>query len=730
MKITRRQFLKGAAAAGIGLALPLKFGIRSAHAAVFINSPDVPLFTQGLRSNDVISLLTNIGVAGSDGAAPVTGVTHYTINIEQFKDTLHPSLGDTTLWGFVPANYLLPAPAPAAPRHLGGIIVAERNVPIQITFINKLTDTGAFDGAPLPHPIPVDTTVPGDWGAVPAGQNNRIAVHMHGGHVPWISDGGPFDWSTPNGVHGQSFLNNAVLKPGAAFNEAEYYYPMDQSARLMWYHDHAFGMDRCSAYAGVASGLIIRDTPGFEGVDLRNAGMPDFIENGGFEIPLVFQDKIFCGPNVANDTTWPGPTNPGDLWYAHVYDTALYGPLGPNPAGLPPDPSCVPEFFGDTMLTNGTVYPEAIVEARRYRLRILNACNSRFLNLQLYVDDGSANGITLNNKGIPINAPALNAAAPNPTGRPTANFLVIGTEGGFLPKAAWVPTNVAFGGPTIGSLILAPAERADVIFDFSKHENQSLILYSDAPSPFPGGSPLNDYFPGLKNRNPVNAQTPAGFGPNTRVIMRFKVIPATTLPADPPLSITRNMNLTAGNDPMLAAVGTATIPTGLPTPRQLTLNEAFDAYGRLMQLLGTDVAQPGGGFGVGYIESGNGEVVGAGTTEVWQIANLSADTHPIHFHLVNVQIISRQPFNAKTYNGIPNFTGPAVPPAPFEAGWKETVRMNPGEVTTVIMQFALPAIQNVGQPPSSPRTGGNEFVWHCHILEHEEHDMMRPLVVI
>jgi spore coat protein A len=165
---------------------------------------------------------------------------------------------------------------------------------------------------------------------VPAGQNNRVAVHMHGGHVPWISDGGPFDWSTPNGTHGASFLNNAILNPGAALNEAEYYYPMDQSARLMWYHDHAFGMDRCSAYAGVASGLIIRDTSGFEGVDLRNAGMPDFIENGGREIPLVFQDKIFCGPNIANDTTWAGPTNPGDLWYAHVYDTALYGPLGPN----------------------------------------------------------------------------------------------------------------------------------------------------------------------------------------------------------------------------------------------------------------------------------------------------------------------------------------------------------------------------------------------------------------
>ena len=106
--------------------------------------------------------------------------------------------------------------------------------------------------------------------------------------------------------------------------------------------------------------------------------------------------------------------------------------------------------------------------------------------------------------------------------------------------------------------------------------------------------------------------------------------------------------------------------------------------------------------------------------------NLTGDTHPIHFHLVNVQILSRQPFSG-IRNGVPNVTGQATPPAPFEQGWKETVRMNPGEVTTVMMQFNLPSAPFT--VPSSPRTGGNEYVWHCHILEHEEHDMMRPLIV-
>jgi spore coat protein A len=117
-----------------------------------------------------------------------------------------------------------------------------------------------------------------------------------------------------------------------------------------------------------------------------------------------------------------------------------------------------------------------------------------------------------------------------------------------------------------------------------------------------------------------------------------------------------------------------------------------------------------------------------GTTEVWQIMNLTGDTHPIHFHLVNVQLIQRQPFT-----GDPNgwaYSGPPIPPEANELGWKETVRMNPGEITTVIMKFDLPELPTAAMRDAvSPRTGGREYVWHCHILEHEEHDMMRPLIV-
>jgi spore coat protein A len=503
---------------------------------------------------------------------------------------------------------------------------------------------------------------------------------------------------------------------------------------------------------------LIRDD--FE-INLKNQGLPEFIENsvlGGTtiqELPVVVQDKIFVGSNIAEvDPTWadvvaPAAQSPGSLWYAHVYDTEMFGKLGPAPAGAPTDPSIVPEFFGDTMLANGTAFPEVIVEPRRYRLRILNACNARFLNLQIYVDDGSPNGITLDKKGNPLNAPARNAAAANPTGRPTSNFLVLGTEGGFLPNPVFVPSSAPFNAATLtGSLLLAPAERSDVLFDFSAHASQSLVLYTDTPAPFPGGDESTDYFPGLNvKENPVNGLTPAGFGPNTRVIMRLKVGTTVTPPGDAPLHITKATDLTSGNDPLLVPLGVTALPPGVPV-RQLTLNEAFDEHGRLAQLLGTNLLQPDGGFGQPYLNPTT-ETANENGIQVWQIANLSADTHPIHFHLVNVQIISRQAFVVPSYKGVPHLMGPPVPPAAEERGWKETVRMNPGEVTTVIMRFRLPRITGptgtpidfslvdngrgqfggLGTPPPSPRTGGNEYVWHCHILEHEEHDMMRPLVV-
>jgi len=716
MSITKRRFIGLTSATAAAAYLPWRFVGGEAYA--FAQSPaTIPLFGTNLRG------IGTIGVAAPDPTlAPVTGAKHYTINIDQFQDPgVCPALGPTTLRGFNPTRLL----AGQNNRHLGGILVGQKGTPIQLTFRNNLP-AGT-------HIIPNDQTI------MHANEgNNRTAVHFHGGLVPWISDGGPFSWWDPTGRSGPSFLNN-VLNPGAAPGEAEYYYPLNQSARLGWYHDHAIGITRINAYAGIASGLIIRDS--FE-LNLVNQGLPNYIEAGGNEIPLIIQDKVFVGPNInLVDPTWSAvssATTPGSLWYAHIYERARWKSAGNLNGGnlIPPDPSVIPEFFGDTMLVNGTTFPKAAVEPRRYRLRFLNACNARFLNLQLYVADGSANGITLNlATGIPTNASAF--CDPNSPGR-SASVLQIGAEGGFLPKPARIPTNVPFNplNPLKSSLVVAPAERPDIIIDFSAHAGKSIILYNDAPAPFPVGDPRNDYFPGWNvgtntGANPVNALTPAGFGPNSRVLMRFDVGTTVTAPADLPLAINTSTNLSGGIDAPLIPFGVSVPPPGVSV-RQLTLNETFDPYGRLIQMLGTLVppGSPSAGFGRRY-DSPVTENPRSGATEVWEIFNTTADVHPMHFHLVNVQVINRQPFQVSslgsTQGGV-NFTGPATPAEPNETGWKETVMMFPGTVTRIIMQFNLPAVPFI--VPPSPRTGGNEYVWHCHILEHEEHDMMRPLVVL
>lgn len=717
IKLTRRQLLKGAAVLGAGLALPLKFDVKSAHA--FYQSPGLQMWMTALRGVGP----GQIPVVATDGVANVTGVAHATIAIQQFTDQLHPALGPTKLWGFQPVNPLGGGVQP--PKHLGGIIVAERNTPLQLTFRNNL---------PAKNIIPVDTTLPGANQA-----QNRIAVHIHGGLVPWISDGGPFDWWAPNGTHGASFLNNFVLNPAAAGNEAEYYYPNRQSARLIWYHDHAFGITRVNAYAGVATAYVIRDN--FERAMIP-MGLPPFIETsvlGGttvLELPLVIQDKTFVGPNIGSaDPTWVAkglPSTPGSLWYPHVYEKNRWRLIG---AGRNlPNPSVVAEMFGDTMLVNGTVYPQVTVEARRYRFRILNACNARFLNLQLLIADSSADGITLTN-GVPDNA-----AGPN--------WLVLGNESGFLTapytQNSKVPFSLDANGSPVGSLVTGNAERWDALVDFSGLAGSSVILYSDTPAPFPFGDDRYDYYYG-NGLNPFSSST-EGYGPDTRVLMKFNVVAPTG--SDLPLTLTSNWD--PGIDPPLATLnpdGSFTPLVPVNTTRTLTLNENFDAYGRLTQMLGTDTAVSGK-LGRPYTSTAT-ELPASGDVEVWQIINLTGDSHPIHFHLVNVQVLNRQEINAAAYTGGPPdafLMGNPIPPNPGELGWKETVQMHPGQVTRVIMKFDLTdaKIRDTagnpidltskggtaqGDPPVSPRTGGYEYVWHCHILEHEEHDMMRPLVV-
>ena len=256
-----------------------------------------------------------------------------------------------------------------------------------------------------------------------------------------------------------------------------------------------------------------------------------------------------------------------------------------------------------------------------------------------------------------------------------------------------------------------------MIVDFSAvPKGTKIILRNDARAPFPAGD-LPD--------------------PNTTgQIMQFRV--AASRCADP----SKVPNNLRPNDPIVRLQNAP-----LTLTRTLTLNE---------------VLGPGGPIGL-FLD---GKTYGApvsekpleGTTELWEVVNLTGDTHPIHLHLVQFQILNRQRFDVPAYQqvydafnpiipvppGTPYFAPPVAPffllpapngapqpPAPNENGWKDTVRMNPGEVTRILARFApqdTPANRVDGQYPFSPGDGPG-YVWHCHILEHEDNEMMRPLRV-
>ncbi len=360
-------------------------------------------------------------------------------------------------------------------------------------------------------------------------------------------------------------------------------------------------------------------------------------------------------------------------------DGQLFLPSEPDPAEFPwaPSPSIVAEFFGDFILVNGAAWPVLEVEPRKYRFRLLNGSDSRFYVLEFRDDryDGTA---------LP--------------------FLQIGTDGGLLNTP--VP---------LTRLVIGPGERADVIVDFDALGASPIFLRNFGP---------DDPFKGLDNRgNAIGG--PANPGSSGQV-MRFDV----TLPVSGP---------DAWVDP-----GTDLRPLHGPIPdlgpvvrtRRLLLFEGEDSFGRLMPLLG--VAEPTVNVEGDTVD---GTLVWDETrdpvtenpdlhdVEIWEVFNATEDAHPIHLHLVTFQILERQRFSADIWpkyqvghDGSPVLggrlsdvkpKGRSNPPEPNEAGWKDTAQMFPGEVTRVIAKFDRPG----------------RYVWHCHILSHEDHEMMRPYFV-
>ncbi|AJE02689.1 multicopper oxidase domain-containing protein [Geobacter pickeringii] len=403
------------------------------------------------------------------------GSDYYEIELGQYTEKMHSDLKPTTLRGYRQTNT---TDATVSKFHyLGPLIVATKDKPVRIKFTNKLP-TGAGGNLFLP----VDTTEMGA-GMGPLGMNvsqgnpmnytqNRGTLHLHGGRTPWISDGTPHQWTTPAGENtdypqGVS-VRNVPDMPDPGPGAITFFYSNQQSARLMFYHDHAYGITRLNVYGGEAAGYLVTD-----------AVEQDLIKRGiipADQIPLIIQDKSFVDPAtvLATDPTWPFPvsTTLSNLWYPHVYmpnqnpnDLAGVNPVGrwdygpwfwpvwpvtnppiTNPVtGMVypnvPNLSMTMEAFHDTPVVNGTAYPSLTVQPKSYRFRILNAANDRFWNLQLYQASSIVRGIDLKSGGSGY------TAAPVVTITPAAGD----TTGKGATAQAIVDLTV--GSPTYGKVI-------------------------------------------------------------------------------------------------------------------------------------------------------------------------------------------------------------------------------------------------------------------------------------
>jgi spore coat protein A len=543
---------------------------------------------------------------------------------------------------------------------------------------------------------PVDCTVtPGDACCQSFTGPPPAVAHLHGGESPSAFDGGPEQWFTPDGRTGKDYRTLGNPGPG----KAVYKYDNFQEPGTPWFHDHALGATRTNVYSGMAAFYFIRD-PQTESNKLPS---------GPYEIEMAFQDRQF-------DTN------------SQLFFPDGSGDQASNLNGPPPNPDMhpfwIPEFIGDVAIVNGAPWPYLTVEPRRYRFRVLDGSNARFYNLSFG------------------NAPVY----------------VIGADDNYL--AAPVRVN---------SVFMAPGERYDIIVDFTGLAGQSITATNDAPIPFPDG-----LVPGVDQ-------------PGMAGIMQFRV----TLPL---IGRDRSCNpAIAGACGQLNKIPRLTDGMGNIAPgvkiskvRQLVLKEVQGPGGPIEVFVNNTkwdgLTSPN--IAADFPTNGISELPRVGSTELWEIINLTMDAHPMHTHLAQFQILNRQaystdedtgyltawsaafgtgpipllpgcvpgdfcpgygpplPYNTPNADGAiggnpavsPYLTGTAVPPAAEEFGWKDTAKAHPGEVLRILVRWAP-----TDSPVSSAKPGlnlytfdptkGPGYVWHCHIIDHEDNEMMRPYLV-
>jgi FtsP/CotA-like multicopper oxidase with cupredoxin domain len=662
--MTRRQLVHYGAGAGAGLLMWRYVGgsLRARPAGARVIDPAaIPKYVTPLTIPPAMPL--------SGRAAKKKGkrAEYYRIGVRQFRQHVLPAqmgLRPTRVWSYGSVDH------PESFNYPAFTIEAGWRRPVRVEWINDLIKP---NGRFRPHLLPVDQTL--HWANPPGGRHGRdehgvdrapyggpvpIVTHLHGGHSTQQSDGFPEAWYLPaarnipagyarSGSHYRKFRRRAERALGQAWKpgRAVFQYANRQRAATMWYHDHTLGMTRSNVYAGPAGFYLLRGGPADAVAGTLPGPAPAPGDPPGrdyFEIPIAIQDRSF--------------TEDGDLFYpdnrAFFEDlrrSELQIPFAPQRACHGPSdvaPIWNPEFFGNVMVANGASWPSLDVQARRYRFRFLNGCNSRFLILRM-------------DNALP--------------------FWQIGNDGGFLPAPVELP-----------ELLLGPAERADAIVDFSNvSPGSEIVLRNLGPDePFGGGVPGVDF-------DPADPDT-------TGQVMRFRVLPAAApdpstppsrlgLPALAPLGKADNTRRVSLNEQESRTVRTRTDRRG---------NVVLDCkrgkrFGPTEADLGT-LKRSGRGRPLGWDEPPT-ENPALGAIEVWEIHNFTADSHPIHIHEVTFEVVGRQPFD-----------GARRPAESWEAGRKDTVIANPGEITRVKAHFNRPGL----------------FVWHCHILEHEDNEMMRP----
>ncbi len=606
-------------------------------------------------------------------------------------------------------------------------------------------------------------------------------------------------------VNNPDFPQNTEGYKGSAF----YGYHNDQPSATLWYHDHSLGMTRLNVYAGPAGFWLIRDAsavggetglmagnilPGpapVAGEDLVTTNFPGSM--GGSrekyrEIPIVIQGRSFNA-----DGSLYYPDNRAFFEGLNVAGTdAAGGQFGTGTGELQIDmdpatsdiaPIWNPEAFFNTMVVNGTTWPQQEVAPALYRFRLLNGTNSRFLNLALMITDAAGNPVTVNKSVpeyedngrskkqvlLPVNELRFWQIAAEQSLKPTVTAIRTGfATNGLQRNLNGVARKGQFTAETpapdpMQALLMGPAERSDSIVDFRGLPDGTIITMintaPDAPfGGFPdvpadpattgqvmrfvvktallGSSPTDTLYADGKNENRRITYTDY-FG-NTRRTRNDKQATSAVINGD-----------AAATDPWLIGVDTNALANfavnvNAPAPRELALIEeesaliCADAVGLNMVQLPdlTPVAgacvDAGGNvhptalpFAPKAAVLGTMDAAGvpsatlwsdplttniaSNTSEQWNINNTTVDGHPIHVHLVGFKVLGRSAIGGGPSLNVTTPTGIQ----PWEDGWKDTVITYPGEVTSIAANFDINGL----------------YVWHCHILEHEDNEMMVPMCV-